>query len=67
MFINEMKGLELVGDNGEIVKGDTELEDHQLNDDLSIAANFGVLIGILAGIRILGFVGLKLAHNRNWL
>lgn len=67
MFINEMKGLELVDTNDNIVQGDVPLEDHQLNDDLSIAANFGVLIGMLVVIRIAAFVGLKLAYNRNWL
>lgn len=62
-----MKGLELVDTNDNIVQGDVPLEDHQLNDDLSIAANFGVLIGMLVVIRIAAFVGLKLAYNRNWL
>ena len=62
-----MKGLELVDTNDNIVQGDVPLEDHQLNDDLSIAANFGALIGMLVVIRIAAFVGLKLAYNRNWL
>lgn len=66
MFINEMKGLELVGENDKVT-GDSQLEGHQLNDNLSIAANFGVLIGMLVFIRIAAFLGLKLAYNRNWL
>ena len=67
MFISEMKGLELVDTEGNTVKGDVALRDHQLNDDLTIAENFAVLIAILLGIRILALVGLKLAYNRNWL
>jgi hypothetical protein len=67
MFISEMKGLELEGANNEIVSGDSQLEGHQLNNGLSIAENFAILIGMLVAIRITAFVGLKLAYNRNWL
>jgi hypothetical protein len=67
MFINEMKGLELEGEGGTVVTGDSMLKGHQLNNDLSIAENFAILVGMLVFIRIAGFVGLKLAYHRNWL
>jgi hypothetical protein len=67
MFISEMTGLEFEGPNGQIVTGESQIEGHQLDNDLSIAANIGILVGMLVFIRLAALVGLKLAYHRNWL
>lgn len=67
VFISEMKGLELDGPNGELVTGESLLDGHQLNNDISITGNFGILIGMLVFIRVASYVGLRLAYSRHWL
>jgi hypothetical protein len=66
-FISEMKGLEFKDSAGKLQTGEQLLEGHPLNNDLSIGQNFAVLAGMLIFLRIIAFIGLKLAYRLRWL
>lgn len=67
VFQSEMRGLTLLGEDGQQLSGEELAADNGLNSSLSIAENIWVVVGMLIAVRIFAFVALHLAYRLNWL
>ena len=61
-----MTGLTLDGPDGPVA-GSEIAAANNIDNDISIAGNIGLLAGLLLFLRIVTLIGLKIAYRRNWL
>jgi hypothetical protein len=67
MFHNEMDKIDLIATDGTLVSGADLAQGSNLDNDVSVWGNLGILFGIFIFCRLAALAGLKLAWRMKWL